>query len=93
MYNKTIQSEYGESILSVPRDRESSFEPIVVPKHQKRGSSIERLVISLYAKWMSVSDIELEMQDIYGISLSTSSISVITNKASHATIEWQLYLK
>ena len=88
-YNKTIQSEYGESILSVPRDREGSFEPIVVPKHQKRGSSIERLVISLYAKGMSVSDIESEMQDIYGISLSTSSISVITNKVSHAAIEWQ----
>ena len=88
-YNKTIQSEYGESVLSVPRDREWNFEPIVVPKHQKRGSSIERLVISLYAKWMSVSDIESEMQEIYGISLSTSSISVITNKVSQAAIEWQ----
>jgi len=88
-YNKTIQSEYGESILSVPRDREGSFEPVVVPKHQKRGSSIERLVISLYAKGMSVSDIESEMQDVYGISLSTSSISVITNKVSQAAIEWQ----
>jgi len=88
-YNKTIQSEYGEATLSVPRDREGNFDPIVVPKHQKRGSSIERLVISLYAKGMSVSDIESEMQEIYGVSLSTSSISVITNKVSQAALEWQ----
>ena len=88
-YTKTIQSEYGEATLNVPRDREGNFEPIVVPKHQKRGSSIERLVISLYAKGMSVSDIESEMQEIYGLSLSTSSISVITNKVSQSAIEWQ----
>lgn len=88
-YQKTIQSEYGEATLNVPRDREGQFDPIVVPRHQKRGSSIERLVISLYAKGMSVSDIESEMQEIYGISLSTSSISVITNKVTQAAIEWQ----
>lgn len=88
-YPKTIQSEYGEATLNVPRDCEGNFEPIVVPKHQKRGSSIERLVISLYAKGMSVSDIESEMQEIYGISLSTSSISIITNKVTQSAIEWQ----
>ena len=88
-YNKTIQSEYGEATLSIPRDREGSFEPIVVPKHQKRGSSIERLVISLYAKGMSVSDIESEMQEIYGLSLSPSSISIITNKVTQSAVEWQ----
>jgi len=88
-YNKTIQSEYGASTLSIPRDRQGNFEPIVVPKHQKRGSSIERLVISLYAKGMSVSDIESEMQEIYGISLSSSSISIITNKVTQSAVEWQ----
>jgi len=88
-YNKTIQSEYGASTLSIPRDRQGNFEPIVVPKHQKRGSSIERLVISLYAKGMNVSDIESEMQEIYGISLSSSSISIITNKVTQSAVEWQ----
>ncbi len=88
-YKKQIQTEMGESIIQVPRDREGDFEPVAVPKHQTRGLSIERLVISLYAKGMSVSDIEAEMQEIYGISLSTSAISLITNKVTQAAIEWQ----
>ena len=88
-YKKQIQTEMGESVIQVPRDREGDFEPVVVPKHQSRGLSIERLVISLYAKSMSVSDIESEMQEIYGINLSTSAISIITGKVSQAASEWQ----
>lgn len=88
-YEKKIQTKHGESIIEVPRDRQGEFEPIAVPKHQSRGLSIERLVISLYAKGMSVSDIEEEMKEIYGITLSTSAISIITNKVSQAAIEWQ----
>lgn len=88
-YRKQIQTEMGKSVIQVPRDREGEFEPIVVPKHQSRGLSIERLVISLYAKGMSVADIESEMQEIYGINLSTSAISIITNKVSQAATEWQ----
>lgn len=88
-YEKKIQTKHGESIINVPRDREGEFEPVVVPKYQSRGLSIERLVISLYAKGMSVSDIEEEMKEIYGITLSTSAISIITNKVSQAAIEWQ----
>jgi putative transposase len=88
-YNKKIQSEHGEADIEVPRDRNGEFEPIIVPKHESRGLSIEKLVISLYAKGMSVSDIEEEMHEIYGINLSSSSISIITNKVSQAAIEWQ----
>lgn len=88
-YEKKIQTKHGESIIEVPRDRQGEFEPVVVPKHQSRGLSIERLIISLYAKGMSVSDIEEEMKEIYGITLSTSAISIITNKVSQAAVEWQ----
>lgn len=88
-YKKKIQTEHGESIITVPRDRNGEYEPIIVPKYQSRGLSIERLVISLYAKGMSVSDIEAEMREIYDISLSSSSISIITNKVNQAAIEWQ----
>lgn len=88
-FSKKIQSEHGEHIIEVPRDRKGEFYPIVVPKHQSRGLSIERLVISLYAKGMSVSDIEDELRDIYKITLSTSSISIITNKVTQAASEWQ----
>lgn len=88
-YPKKIQGKHGEAVIEVPRDRQSEFEPLVVPKHQSRGLSIERLVISLYAKGMSVSDIESEMHEIYGVNLSTSAISHITNKVNQQAIEWQ----
>ena len=88
-YPKRIQTEYGEQSISIPRDRRGDFEPIAVPKHQSRGLSIENLVISLYAKGMSVSDIEDEMREIYGINLSTGAISIITNKVTQAAVEWQ----
>jgi transposase-like protein len=88
-YLKRLQTEHGEQEISIPRDRSGEFEPIVVPKHQSRGLNIEKLVISLYAKGMSVSDIEEEMKEIYEINLSTSAISIITNKVSQQAIEWQ----
>ena len=88
-FSKKIQTEHGESVIQIPRDRKSDFEPVVVPKHESRGLSIERLVISLYAKGMSVSDIEDELRDIYEINLSTSAISIITNKVTQAALEWQ----
>ncbi len=55
-------------MIDIPRDREGRFEPVIIPKHQSRGMSIERLVISLYAKGMSVSDIESEMAEIYRLA-------------------------
>ena len=88
-YPKKIQTEHGEAVIPIPRDRNGEFEPIVVPKHESRGLSIEKLVISLYAKGMSVSDIEEEMREIYEIELSTSAISIITNKVNQAAQEWQ----
>lgn len=87
-FPKKIQTEHGESVIQVPRDCQGEFDPVSVPKHQSRGLSIERLVISLYAKGMSVSDIEDELRDIYGINLSTSAISIITNKVTQAASEW-----
>lgn len=88
-FPKKIQTEHGESVIQIPRDRRSEFEPVVVPKHQSRGLSIEKLVISLYAKGMSVSDIEDELREIYQINLSSSAISIITNKVTQAAADWQ----
>ena len=85
-YPKKIQTEHGEAVIPIPRDRNGQFEPIVVPKHESRGLSIEKLVISLYAKGMSVSDIEEEMREIYEIELSTSAISIITNKVNQGLL-------
>lgn len=78
-FPKKIQTEYGEKTIEIPRDRNGDFTPVAVPKHESRGLSIERLVISLFAKGLSFSDIEDELRDIYRINLSTSAISIITN--------------
>ena len=99
-YPKRIRTEYGEAVISILRDRNGQFEPIAVTKHENRGLSIEKLVISLYAKGMSVSDIEEDMREIYEIKLSTSAISIITNKVTSAsqhprnsrTVLWILFI-
>ena len=86
---KTIKTEFGESEIEVPRDRDGSFEPAVVPKRKGLAKGIEQLVISLYAKGMSNSDIEEQLREIYDFRLSTSTISNITAKIQQDVVEWQ----
>ena len=87
--NKKIRTDFGESDIKVPRDRNSTFSPVIVPKGSKNSLSVEKLIISLYAKGMSVSDIEDELKEIYGFNLSTSAISTITHKVNQHIVEWQ----
>jgi len=86
---KKLKSEHGEIDLQVPRDRTGDFEPQLVPKRSGITQGIENLVISLYAKGMSNSDIEDELREIYGFNLSTSTISLVTDKISTDIIAWQ----
>ncbi|MBS0001087.1 MAG: transposase [Cyclobacteriaceae bacterium] len=69
---KKIKSEYGEAEIEVPRDRNGSFDPVVVPKRSRLSKGIENLVISLFAKGMSNSDIEEQLREIYDFRLSAS---------------------
>ncbi len=87
--NKKLKSEHGEVQINVPRDRSGDFEPQLVPKRSGITQGIENLVISLYAKGMSNSDIEDELKEIYGFNLSTSTISLLTDKVSSDIIAWQ----
>ncbi|MBB6464150.1 transposase-like protein [Flammeovirga kamogawensis] len=75
---KTIKNEYGEQEINVPRDRSGSFEPAIVPKRKNIAQGIESLVISLYAKGMSVSDIENQIKELYDFEVSAATISRIT---------------
>lgn len=86
---KKLKSEHGEVQINVPRDRTGDFEPQLVPKRSGITQGIENLVISLYAKGMSNSDIEDELREIYGFNLSTSTISLLTDKVSSDIIAWQ----
>lgn len=87
--SKKILSQFGEAQIQVPRDREGSFEPVLVPKRARLADGIESLVISLYAKGMSVSDIEEQLKEIYNFNLSQSAISAITSQVNEDVIEWQ----
>ena len=87
--SKRLKSEHGELQINVPRDRAGDFEPQLVPKRSGITQGIENLVISLYAKGMSNSDIEDELREIYGFNLSTSTISLVTDKISADIIAWQ----
>lgn len=89
-YNKkTIQSQFGESELKVPRDRNGNFEPRVLGKYQTKTSDIEKQIIAMYAKGMSTRDIEDHLRDIYGVEASASLISKITDKIMPQISEWQ----
>jgi transposase-like protein len=87
---KTMHTSLGDMELSIPRDRKGEFEPILVPKHQNTLSQdIEAKIISMYAKGMSTSDIETHIKDLYGIEMSDSTISRVTDKILPVAKEWQ----
>ena len=90
-YNKkTIKSSDGEFELATPRDREGSFEPQIVKKHQTTISDeIEEKILSMYALGMSYNDIANHIEEIYRISLSTATIGTITDKIISKVKEWQ----
>jgi len=90
-YNeKTIKSKYGNIDVSIPRDRDSSFEPQLVKKREILLNGSEDMIISLYTKGMSVRDIQLHLDDLYGYELSTQTISNITEKVIEKAKEWQI---
>lgn len=86
---KVIKTSYGESEIEVPRDRDGSFTPQIVPKRSRLAKGIESIVISLYAKGMSNADIEEQIRDLYDFNISTSTISKITDKVTEDIIAWQ----
>lgn len=86
---KLVKSSSGEIIIEVPRDRQGDFNPIVLPKRQKVIDKIESVVISLYARGMSTRDIEAQIKDIYGVTISASSISNITDQVMSDVEAWQ----
>jgi hypothetical protein len=61
--------------LNIPRDRNSSFEPRLIPKHQRMSDKIEETIIGLYARGMTTSDIAEQIKDLYGVEVSTSTVS------------------
>jgi len=87
---KTVHTSLGDMGLKIPRDRNGEFEPKIIPKHQNTLSQdIEAKIISMYAKGMTTNDIETHVRDLYGIEMSDSTISRVTDKILPIAKEWQ----
>ncbi len=90
-YNsKTLHTSYGDMEVDVPRDRNGEFEPKIIKKYQNTlTQDMEEKIISMYAKGMTTGDIESHMQELYGVDISDSTISRITDKILPIVKEWQ----
>jgi putative transposase len=88
-YPKTVTTDIGTVDVRVPRDRNASFDPVTVPKGQRRLTGLSTNVISLYAKGMTTGDIQAHLFDIYGTEISRDTISRITDAIVEDLIAWQ----
>ena len=87
--SKRINTDNGEIDISVPRDRKGEFEPVIVKKYERNLGPIEDKIISMYAKGMTVRDIQSHIEEIYGLELSPTTVSNITDKVVKIVEEWQ----
>lgn len=86
---KTIQGEFGKLPIEVPRDRDSTFEPIIVPKGQTRFAGFDDKIISLYARGMTTREIQGHLEEIYGVEVSPTLISNVTDAIAEEVKLWQ----
>src|SRR3954452_4838957 len=87
-YPKTVTTDVGPVELRVPRDRNATFDPVTVPKGQRRLSGLSTNVISLYAKGMTTGDIQAHLLEIYGTEISRDTISRITVAVLEDLVAW-----
>ena len=88
--SKTMKTSFGEVDIDIPRDRKGEFDPVILKKNQTSISQdIEEKILSMYAKGMTTSDIETHIRDIYGLQISDTTISRITDKILPIAKEWQ----
>lgn len=86
---KTVRSSQGDIKLDIPRDREGQFKPELIRKHQNDISQIEDKIISMYARGMTVRDIQSHLEEIYGAEISAQTISNMTDKILPKVEEWR----
>jgi len=86
---KTLKSTVGELAIEVPQDRNSTFEPRVVPKHKRDVTEIEEKIINMYGRGMSTREISEQIEDIYGFETSAELVSKVTDKVMPQIEAWQ----
>lgn len=87
--SKQVITDNGVISVEVPRDRAATFEPVLLPKRQTRIPGLDDKILSLYAKGMSLSDIQIQIQELYGAEVSESLISNITDSVIEDVKIWQ----
>jgi putative transposase len=88
-YKKRVKGEFGNLDIDVPRDRDSSFEPIILPKGQSRFTGFDDKIIALYARGMTTRDIQAHLEEIYGVEVSPTLISQVTRAVQEEITLWQ----
>jgi transposase-like protein len=86
---KTVRSEDGELVLSIPRDRHGRFDPALIPKYQRRFPGFDQKIIALYARGMSTRDIQAHVGELYGVSISPDLVSAVTDSVIDEVRSWQ----
>ncbi len=89
-YPKTLKTNLGELKVNIPRDRNGEYNPKIIPKHESRLSDeIAQVIIGLYSRGMSTTDIQEQIDQIYGVQVDSTSVSNITNVLNESIKEWQ----
>ena len=86
---KTLKGEFGELPIEIPRDRHGTFEPQLIPKHQTRWAGFDDKILSLYARGMTVREIQSHLEEMYGTEASPTRISSVTDAVIDEVRAWQ----
>ena len=86
---KTLKGDFGEIEIAVPRDRQGSFEPQIVPKHERRFAGSDDKILSMYARGMTTREIQGHLEEIYGVEVSPTLISEVTDGVQEEVRQWQ----
>lgn len=86
---KILKGDFGALPIDIPRDRQGSFEPLLVPKHQRRWSGFDQKILSLYARGMTVREIQGHLEEMYGTEVSPTLISCVTEAVIEEVTAWQ----
>ena len=88
-YQKKVKGEFGNLDITVPRDRDSSFEPAILPKGQSRFTGFDDKIIALYARGMTTRDIQAHLEEMYSVEVSPTLISQVTKAVQEEIVLWQ----
>lgn len=86
---KTVLTDDGEVAINVPRDRDGSFEPVLIPKHERRFTGFDDKILALYARGLTVREIQRFLADMYAVEVSPDLISSVTDAVVHEVTAWQ----